>query len=93
MRRYQRLETFPVPIDPTFSNPPAQQLNAVDIDARVDFYSTYVILTRQVTVVSQDPVLNEAAARLGQSINTLVDFKSSLIDLESLERADRAQAA
>jgi len=39
-------------------------------------------------------VLNEAAARLGQSINTLVDFKFPLIDLETygVSYGDRAQA-
>ena len=73
MRRYQRLQTAPVPLGTTFNNPPAQQLNAVDLDARIDWYSTYVILTRQVTMTNQDAVLNEAAARLGQSMRETED--------------------
>ncbi len=61
-RRYTRLNTFPVPLNTSFANPPAQQLTAVDLDARIDWYSTYVILTRQVTAVNQDPKLQELAA-------------------------------
>lgn len=72
-RRYTRLNTFPVPLNASFANPPAQQLNAVDLDARIDWYATYVILTRQVTAVNQDPVLNSAAARLGQSMRETED--------------------
>jgi N4-gp56 family major capsid protein len=37
MRRYNRLQTVPVPVDPLFLNPPAQQLTAVDIDATVNW--------------------------------------------------------
>lgn len=73
MRRYSRLETAPVPVNPAMQNPPAQQLNAVDIDAKIDWYATYVIITKQVTLINQDPVLNEAAARLGQSLRETED--------------------
>ena len=31
MRRYNRLQTVPVPVDPLFMNPPAQQLTAIKI--------------------------------------------------------------
>lgn len=87
MRRYTRLNTFPVPLNVSFNNPPAQQLNMVDLDARIDWFATYVILTRQVSVINEDPVLNAAAARLGQSINIRVDFKSNLNTLENLREA------
>ncbi len=65
--RYDRLDLFPVPLDDAQNNPPAQQLNRVDVDCRVRVYSTYIVLTRQVTITNEDPVLNSAAARLGQA--------------------------
>ncbi len=52
MRRYNRLQTVPVPVDPMFLNPPAQQLTAVDIDATVNWYSTFAIITREVDIVA-----------------------------------------
>ena len=73
MRVYNRLNTAPVPLGVAMNNPPSQQLTAVDIDATIDWYSTYVILTRQVTLIDQDPVLNSAAARLGQSMRETED--------------------
>lgn len=73
MRRYTRLQTAPVPVNPAMMNPPSQQLTAIDIDASIDWYATYVILTKQVSLVNQDPVLNESAARLGQSLRETED--------------------
>ena len=73
MRRYTRLETAPVPLGPAMNNPPVQTLNAVDLDAKIDWYSTYIVITKQVTLINQDPVLNEAAARLGQSMRETED--------------------
>jgi len=73
MRRYTRLQTAPVPLGPAMNNPPSQQLTAVDIDARIDWYATYIIITKQVTLINEDPVLNEAAARLGQSMRETED--------------------
>jgi len=73
MRRYTRLNTAPVPLGPAMLNPPVQTLQAVDIDARIDWYATYVLITKQVSLINQDPVLNEAAARLGQSLRETED--------------------
>jgi N4-gp56 family major capsid protein len=53
--------------------PPAQNLTAVDIDAKISFYGTYIQLNEQVTLQNQDPVLNEAAARLGVSLRQTED--------------------
>ena len=59
MRRYTRLNTAPVPLGPAMNNPPVQTLNAVDIDARIDWYSTYIIITKQVKdVACSKPSLN-----------------------------------
>jgi len=73
MRRYNPLATALVPLGNTGVTPPAQQLTAVDIDAKISFYGSYVILNEQVTLQSQDPVLNEAAARLGVSLRQTED--------------------
>lgn len=73
MRRYTRLNTAPVPLGPAMLNPPVQTLTAVDIDAKIDWYGTYVIITKQVTLINEDPVLNETAARLGQSLRETED--------------------
>lgn len=84
MRRYNPLATAMVPLGNSGVTPPAQNLTAVDIDAKLSFYGTYVILNEQVTLQNQDPVLNEAAARLGVSLNILGDFKLNLNTLENL---------
>jgi len=73
MRRYNRLETAPVPVNPAMMNPPAQQLTAVDVDATIDWYATYNVITKEVTLQNQDPALNQAAARLGQSLRETED--------------------
>ncbi len=73
MRRYNPLATALVPLGNTGVTPPAQNLTAVDIDAKISFYGTYVILNEQVTLQNQDPVLNEAAARLGVSLRQTED--------------------
>lgn len=71
--RYDRLDLFPVPLDDAQTNPPPQALNRVDVDCRVRVYATYIVLTRQVTITNEDPVLNSAAARLGQSLRETQD--------------------
>jgi N4-gp56 family major capsid protein len=73
MRRYNPLATAMVPLGNTGVTPPAQLLTAVDIDATISFYGTYVILNEQVTLQNQDPVLNESAARLGVSLRQTED--------------------
>ena len=62
-RRYQNLLTAPVPLGNGIVDPAAQQLTALDIDARVDWFKdranllaaqefdgTYIILQEQVDV-------------------------------------------
>lgn len=72
--RYDRLDLFPTPLDDSQVNPPSQQLNRVDVDCRVRVYATYIVLTRQVTITNEDPVLNSAAARLGQALRETQDI-------------------
>jgi N4-gp56 family major capsid protein len=73
MRRYNPLNTAMVPLGNTGITPPAQNLTAVDIDATISFYGTYIILNEQVTLQNQDEVLNEAALRLGVSLRQTED--------------------
>jgi len=73
MRRYNPLPTALVPLGNTGVTPPAVQLTAVDIDAQIQFYGQYIQLNEQVTLQNQDPVLNEAAARLGVSLRQTED--------------------
>ena len=69
MRRYSPLGAAMVALGDTGATPPAQTLTAVDIDATIQFYGTYLILNEQCTLQNQDPVLNEATVRLGVSLN------------------------
>jgi N4-gp56 family major capsid protein len=71
MRRYNPLNAALVPLGNSGINPPPQNLTAVDIDAKIGFYGTYVVLNQQVTLQNQDP------RRYGV-------VKSSLIDLETV---------
>ena len=73
MRRYNPLATAPVPLGATGITPPPQVLSALNIDATMDFYGSYVLLNEQVTLTSQDPVLNEACQRLGVSLRQTED--------------------
>lgn len=73
MRRYNPLATATVPLGNSGITPPPQQLTSVNIDATMDFYGTYILLNEQVTLQNQDPVLNEAAQRLGVSLRQTED--------------------
>jgi N4-gp56 family major capsid protein len=72
-RRYNPLATAPVPLGNTGVTPAPQTLTALNIDAKMDFYGTYILLNEQVTLQNQDPVLNEAAQRLGVSLRQTED--------------------
>lgn len=73
MRRYNPLSTATVPLGNSGVTPPPQVLTAVNIDAEISFYGTYVPINEQVTLQNQDPVLNEAARRLGVSLRQTED--------------------
>jgi hypothetical protein len=50
MRRYNPLPTAIVPLGNTGVTPPATNLTAIDIDAKISFYGQYVQLNEQVTL-------------------------------------------
>lgn len=70
-RRYNPLNPALVPLGNSGQTPPGQNLTAVDIDAKMSFYGTYLSINEQVTLQAQDPVLNQAALRLGVSLKCL----------------------
>ncbi len=72
-RRYKNLATAPIPLGNGIADPAAQQLTALDIDARIDWYGTYLILQEQVMLINEDPVLNSAVSVLGQSLRETED--------------------
>lgn len=80
MRRYNPLATAPVPLGNSGVTPPPQTLTAINIDAQMSFYGSYVLLNEQVTLQNQDP------KKYGVS-------KSFLIDLEAYGNSygDRAE--
>lgn len=57
MRRYNALPSSPVPLGNTGVTPPAVELSAVDIDAKISYYGQYIKINQQVTLQNQDPVL------------------------------------
>lgn len=73
MKRYNPLDTAMVPLGNLGLPVPAQQLTALFIDAFMSFYGTYVRINEQVTLQSQDPILNEATQRLGVSLRQTED--------------------
>jgi N4-gp56 family major capsid protein len=72
-RRYTNLATATVPLPDSGITPPGQVLNSIDIDARLDFYGTYVTITDQVMFINQDPVLNQTVSLLAQSMRETED--------------------
>lgn len=72
-RRFNSLGTAMVPLDVNGSTPPSKNLVAVDIDARINYYGTYLKINEQVTISSSCPVLNAAAERLGVCLRETED--------------------
>jgi N4-gp56 family major capsid protein len=58
MRRYNPLNTAMVPLGNTGVTPPAQNLTAIDIDAKISFYGTYVQINEQVTLGLTEASIN-----------------------------------
>lgn len=73
MRRYSPLKTSPVQLGVSGIEGPAAELTAINLDAVINFYGQYILLNEQVTLQAQDPVLNEAAQRLGVSLRQTED--------------------
>lgn len=72
-RQYNKLATATVPLGTTGISPPGQQLTAFDIDAELSYYGTFIDINEQVIINNQDPVLNQAALRLGVCLRETED--------------------
>jgi N4-gp56 family major capsid protein len=71
-RRYNRLDTVPVPLVDGVT-PPGAPLSVNDIKARVAFYGNFVTITNQVQLTVEDEVLNESARLLAQNLAQTMD--------------------
>jgi len=49
-RRYNPLATAPVPLGNSGITPPPQNLTALNIDAKIDFYGTHIVINEQVFI-------------------------------------------
>lgn len=70
--RYEKiakLKTATVPLGNTGMNPPGQTLSNIFLDAKIDYYGTWLAVHKQVTLTNDCPILNEMAKRLGVSLN------------------------
>ncbi len=73
MMRYNTLGTALVPLGNSGATPPGKLLSAAFIDATPSWFGTYVEINEQVTLQAQDPVLNQAAIRLGVCLRQTQD--------------------
>lgn len=73
-RRYNPLAPSIVPLGNSGVTPPSQLLTAVDIDAEVSFYGSFVQINEQVTLQAQDKPLTQAAIRLGDALRKTEDI-------------------
>ncbi len=72
-RRYNNLPTVPVPVGASGLTGPALPLSNVDIDATIQWYNGYVILTDQVSLISQEDVLAQTVDLLAQCLRETED--------------------
>lgn len=91
-RRYTNLQTATVPLNDGVT-PPSQSLVATNIDATIDWYGTYVILTDQLTLQIQDPILNETSSLLGQSMRETNDELSRDAQVSTTAQTDCVNGA
>jgi N4-gp56 family major capsid protein len=71
--RYNALDSALVPLGNSGIAPAPQALSGVNIDGKISFYGTYIIINEQVTLTNQSPVLNQASKRLGVSLRQTED--------------------
>jgi N4-gp56 family major capsid protein len=71
-RRYNKMDTVPVPLTDGIT-PPGASLSATDIIVQAEFYGNFVTITDQVTYTVEDNVLNEASRLLAQNLGQTLD--------------------
>ena len=65
MERDNSLGSATVPLGNSGVSPAAKLLTSVFIDAKINFYGSWVYINEQTQLQNQNPVLNRAAQRLG----------------------------
>lgn len=90
-RRFQALNTFKAPLGGSAVTPPSQTLNSTDIDAKIEWYGTWIELSEQVVLQNQESVLHNAALRLGQSLRETEDELISGMLASSATHIDATQ--
>lgn len=73
-RRYNPITPSTTPLGNSGIDPAANDLTALDIDAKISFYGQWVYINEQVVLQNQENVLNEAAIRLGVAMRETEDL-------------------
>jgi N4-gp56 family major capsid protein len=73
-RRFAKIGHALTPLGNMGIEPPAQTLSAVDIDATLQFYGTWIAINEQVPLTLDSKPLNIAAQRLGISLRETQDI-------------------
>lgn len=73
MRRNEPLDSALVPLGNSGVDPAAQIPVNTDVEAKISFYGTWIMINEQVTLQSQDPVLNAKTLLLGQALKQTED--------------------
>jgi len=73
LTRYDEIDSALAPLESTGVTPPADLLTGVNIDAKIDYYGTWIELNEQVTLQRSDRVLNNAAIQLGNTLRKTED--------------------
>jgi N4-gp56 family major capsid protein len=88
MRRYNPLGSAIVPLGNDGIEPAPVDFTGVDIDAEPQLYGMWLRIHESVTLTNSDPVMNNAAKRLGDALNTFLGaVKPSLNILGHLKAA------
>jgi len=72
-KRYTQLPAALAPLGNSGITPPSSNLTAVYVDAKMSFYGSWIGVNEQVQLQSQDPILNQAAIRLGVQMRITED--------------------
>ena len=73
MERYDDIGSATVPLGNSGVTPPNKSMSSVFVDAKIQFYGTWIEINEQVDITSQSPVLNQRAKLLGRSMRRTED--------------------
>jgi len=73
MERYDDIGSATVPLGNTGVTPPSKSMSSIFVDAKINFFGTWVEINEQVELTSQSQVLNQRAKLLGRSMRQTED--------------------